>query len=387
VAISDIEDHGHAIASDDPMPSEDDEDDEAPEDVVSAARAGIVAVLAMLAVGVLIGGLTSSGGLAGLANTIVLAFRPGVQPAAQVVATSPGGGGGGFHGGGGEGGGGGGRHAAPPAPPAQITTATQPPPVTVTLSQSQATTPGDTGTTPSAPQLPPIGHVWLIVLSQQRYAQAWADSSGHPYLGKLQKQGELIVNYDSVASSPLANEIAMLSGQGPTNATLADCPTYRAITPGKTGKDKQVRGDGCIYPDSTDSLPEQFIADGLTWKAYIQGIGASAGPPCRTGSSPSSSSSTSTSTAPVAGSCPATTTGSSSSTTSTSSSPSQAPPPAAGMDAARLAGAAARTNDAARAATPVSSSASSSTSTTSSSSTSGNDPAGTIGQATCPHPA
>ena len=96
----------------------------------------------------------------------------------------------------------------------------------------------------------------------------------HPYLGTLRKQGELVPNYDAVASSPLANEVALLSGQGPTQQTVANCPTYTYIVPGTIGKQQQVRGDGCIYPQTTESLPQQFVADGLSWKAYIQGIGA-----------------------------------------------------------------------------------------------------------------
>src|ERR1700761_3885609 len=64
VAISDIEDHGHAIAPDDPIlaaseAGSEDEDEGARDDLVSSARAGVIALLAMLAVGVVIGGLTS----------------------------------------------------------------------------------------------------------------------------------------------------------------------------------------------------------------------------------------------------------------------------------------------------------------------------------------
>ena len=115
--------------------------------------------------------------------------------------------------------------------------------------------------------------MWLIVLGQQGYQQAWATSAGHPYLDTLRKQGELVVNYDAVASSPLANEVALISGQGPTQQTAANCPTYTYIDPGKIGKQQQVLGDGCIYPQTTESLPQQFLADGLSWKAYVQGIG------------------------------------------------------------------------------------------------------------------
>ncbi len=230
----------------------------------------------MLAFGVVIGGAFSSGGLGALANTIVVAVRPSVQQAAQVVTTVASGGGGGGGGGGhaqspranGGGGGGGGVASSAattvPAAPAQA-------PVTVTVSQSESTNPS-TGTTPQA-TLPSIDHVWLIVLGQQGYQQAWATSAGHPYLGTLRKQGELVPNYDAVASSPLANEVALLSGQGPTQQTVANCPTYTYIDPGTIGKQQQVRGDGCIYPQTTESLPQQFVADGLSWKAYVQGIG------------------------------------------------------------------------------------------------------------------
>ena len=167
--------------------------------------------------------------------------------------------------------------------------------MTVTVSQSESTNPS-TGTTPQA-TLPPIDHVWLIVLGQQGYQQAWATSAGHPYLGTLRKQGELVPNYDAVASSPLANEVALLSGQGPTQQTVANCPIYTYIDPGAIGKQQQVRGDGCIYPQTTESLPQQFVADGLSWKAYIQGIGE--GGCAQSGSTTSSSSSSTSSTTPT----------------------------------------------------------------------------------------
>ena len=383
VALADIEDHGHAMAPDDPVLSDDDSEEE-PDDIVSAARGGVIALLAVLAVGVVIGGLTSAGGLSGLANTIVLAFNPGVQPAAQVVAPNPGGGGGGG-GGGGRGGGGGGAAPSGGGGGGAGATATTPAPVTVTVSNSQSTAPGGGGHGGSTtPHLPPIGHVWLIVLSQQGYSQSWEDARANPYLNTLRRQGELIVDYDAVATSPLANEVALLSGQGPTNGTIANCPTYAAISPAETGKDQQVRGDGCIYPDSTQSLPQQIANDGLQWKAYIQGISGTGS--CATGSTSSSSTSTtpgstgpaSTSTSTSSGSgsttsttstgvgCPQTSTTASSSIASTTTNPS----PSASTTATGTA--------------PMDST----TTTSSSSGPGGADaPVDTIGEATCPHPA
>ncbi len=132
-----------------------------------------------------------------------------------------------------------------------------------------------------------------------------------------------------MASSPLANEVALISGQGPTQQTAANCPTYTYIDPGTTGKQQQVRGDGCIYPQTTETLPQQFLANGLSWKAYVQGIGEG---------SPGSSTTTASST-----------------TTTTSTTPTPTTTPA-----------------------PTSSTTSSTSST---------DPVDTIGAATCPHPA
>jgi hypothetical protein len=390
VALSDIEDHGRPIAPEDVALADPQPEDE-PENVVSAARAGVIGLLVMLAFGVLIGGAFSSGGLGALANTIVVAVRPGVQQAAQVVTTvAPQTGGGGGQGpprhfGGGGGGGGGATAAATvPASPAQ-------PPVTVTVSESQSTNPG-TGTTPQA-TLPSINHVWLIVLGQQGYQQAWATSAGHPYLGMLRKSGELVTNYDAVASSPLANEVALLSGQGPTQQTTVNCPSYTYIDPGKIGKQQQVLGDGCIYPQTTETLPQQFVADGLTWKAYIQGIGE--GGCAQSGSTTSSSSSSSSSTTPTV---PAPPVGTTSSTTTSSSSTTSAGCSAAGTDSSTTTTPAATSPAPTTPTTPAAASPAPGTTTpatgsttpgtiTSSTSTSSTDPVDTIGEATCPHPA
>src|ERR1700722_12457280 len=95
VALADIEDHGRPIAPDDPLLEDDSQPKAEPENILPAARIGVIAVLVMLAFGVVIGGAFSSGGLGALANTIIVAVRPTVQQAAQVVTNAGGGGGGG----------------------------------------------------------------------------------------------------------------------------------------------------------------------------------------------------------------------------------------------------------------------------------------------------
>lgn len=122
-------------------------------------------------------------------------------------------------------------------------------------------------------KLPAIGHVFVVLLSDEPYAASFGPESPAPYLAKtLERRGELLARYYAVAHQQLANGIALLSGQGPTQATAANCPTYAAIAPGTPGGEGQVLGEGCVYPASTPTLPGQLEVKHLTWRAYVQGI-------------------------------------------------------------------------------------------------------------------
>jgi phosphatidylinositol-3-phosphatase len=122
-------------------------------------------------------------------------------------------------------------------------------------------------------KLPPIKHVWLIMLSDEPYASVFGPASTAPYLsGTLEHHGELLARYDAVAHEELADEIALLSGQGPTTETAANCPNYTEIAASGTGPEEQVLGSGCVYPSSTQTLPGELSAKHLTWRAYVQGI-------------------------------------------------------------------------------------------------------------------
>jgi phosphatidylinositol-3-phosphatase len=129
--------------------------------------------------------------------------------------------------------------------------------------------------------LPPVGHLFLIVLSQQGYAQTFGPGSTDTYLSRtLTAEGKLLVDYYAVAASPLANRIALVSGQGPTQQTAASCPLYGPITSTGVGADGQVLGDGCVYPTTTNTLAGQLAAEGRTWRAYTEGIGTGQAAPC-----------------------------------------------------------------------------------------------------------
>jgi phosphatidylinositol-3-phosphatase len=129
----------------------------------------------------------------------------------------------------------------------------------------------------SAAKLSSIKHVFVIMLADQPYASVFGPSSPSPYLAKtLEHEGELLVRYYAVAHQGLANGIALLSGQGPTLETAANCPTYANIAPATVGADEQVAGDGCVYPSLTKTLPSQLSAKHMPWRAYLEGMGEGA---------------------------------------------------------------------------------------------------------------
>lgn len=134
--------------------------------------------------------------------------------------------------------------------------------------------------------LPAVKHVFLIVLGENGYEEAFGPASPAPYLAQtLPEQGELLSNYYAVTKGDLANQIALLSGQGPTVETAADCPTYTDIVPATAATGGQVEGSGCVYPATTPTLPAQLVEKELKWRAYVEDIGngAAAGAPatCR----------------------------------------------------------------------------------------------------------
>jgi phosphatidylinositol-3-phosphatase len=224
-------------------------------------RVAAVAVMGLLAFGVFLGSATSplaqSAGIApilldgsGSSSSPSGPTEEASTPAATPEAAGP---------------------AAPSAPAALVPESSAPP---------EEGLPGEEGGQKPAippevePPPPSVKHVFLIVLTDQGFDEAFGESSSAPYLAKtLRGQGELLANYYAVAGGELANEVALLSGQGPTPQTAANCPDYAEISPGKVGAEEQAEGSGCVYPPATQTLPGQLAAAGKTWKAYVEGIG------------------------------------------------------------------------------------------------------------------
>jgi phosphatidylinositol-3-phosphatase len=140
-----------------------------------------------------------------------------------------------------------------------------------TSSSSKSTAKPAPAQTPTKSTLPPIKHVFLIVLADEPYSATFGPASPAPYLADtLEKQGELLVRYYGVARDELANEIALISGLGPTADTAVNCPTFLDVTPATAGKDGQYAGNGCVYPSSVQTVGDQLAAKKLTWRVYAE---------------------------------------------------------------------------------------------------------------------
>src|SRR5258707_13740066 len=81
--------------------------------------------------------------------------------------------------------------------------------------------------------LPPIRHVFIIVLENKGFDETFGTSSPAPYLSQtLTSQGMLLRQYYGIGHASLDNYIAMGSGQGPTGVTQSDCLVYMNVVPG-----------------------------------------------------------------------------------------------------------------------------------------------------------
>jgi phosphatidylinositol-3-phosphatase len=232
-------------------------------------RAAAVAVMCMLGFGVIVGSLAGGASVGTLASAplivVGLTHPVSTAPAAQVVASQE------------EGSGAAGAATTPVAPAAtqQVAQSSASPSTSPTPTSGTGTTlPG------SSSGLPPVKHVFMIVLSDRGFSHSFGTSGGY-LSGTLRRQGELVQNYYAVAGAPLANEIALTSGQGPTAQTASDCPVFSRIRPARKGPRGQVLGTGCVYPGATKTLAAQLTTAGHTWKAYVGGVATGAKTACR----------------------------------------------------------------------------------------------------------
>src|SRR5664280_116712 len=76
--------------------------------------------------------------------------------------------------------------------------------------------------------MPPIKHVWFIILENKSYDATFTGLNNNTYLWKtLPSQGTLLTNYYGTGHFSLDNYVALASGQAPQVDTQNDCPTYK----------------------------------------------------------------------------------------------------------------------------------------------------------------
>ncbi|GLQ95651.1 alkaline phosphatase family protein [Dyella mobilis] len=123
----------------------------------------------------------------------------------------------------------------------------------------------------------PVHHVFIIMLENESYQVTFGPNSIAPYLAhELPKQGALLTQYYGVGHYSLDNYIAMISGQAPNADTQDDCTTFNEFvsTTGKLNANGQLPGKGCVYPKHVRTLANQLTDAGLSWKAYMEDMGA-----------------------------------------------------------------------------------------------------------------
>jgi hypothetical protein len=128
---------------------------------------------------------------------------------------------------------------------------------------------------PASATLPPIGHVFVIVLENESASTTFGPGSPAPYLSDtLRAEGAYLPNYYAVGHESNDNYIAMISGQAPTAQNQADCQFFDNLEPGTLGSYGQAEGSGCVYPADVPTIADQLSGAGLTWRDYNEDMGA-----------------------------------------------------------------------------------------------------------------
>jgi hypothetical protein len=131
--------------------------------------------------------------------------------------------------------------------------------------------------TPAA-ALPPIRHVFIIVLENQDYEKIFGPGTVAPYLGReLPRKGAMLNNYYATGHASLGNYVTMISGQPEAPTTQADCRKYVDFTnagaPAPIDAAGIATGDGCVYPAAVKTVADQLEAKHLTWRGYMEDMG------------------------------------------------------------------------------------------------------------------
>lgn len=121
----------------------------------------------------------------------------------------------------------------------------------------------------------PVRHVFVIMLENHGFDSTFAPNSAAPYFADtLTKAGAFVRQYHGTGHVSLDNYISMISGLAPTRQTQIDCPRFVEFERTGTAEYGQPVGQGCVYPADVKTVANQLDAKGLTWRAYMEDMGA-----------------------------------------------------------------------------------------------------------------
>jgi hypothetical protein len=127
----------------------------------------------------------------------------------------------------------------------------------------------------SADSMPPIRHVFVIVLENESESSTFGPGSKAPYLAStLRSEGAFLANYYGTGHESNDNYIAMTSGQPPNPENQSDCQYFDDFATTLTGAYGAQEGAGCVYPAGIQNIATQLDAAGLTWRDYDEEMGA-----------------------------------------------------------------------------------------------------------------
>jgi phosphatidylinositol-3-phosphatase len=128
----------------------------------------------------------------------------------------------------------------------------------------------------AADTLPPVGHVFVIVLENKTFADTFGPTGqvNAPYLNNtLVPMGELLTRYYGTGHNSADNYMAMVAGQPPTPESKNDCPDpLKPIADVAVPPYGIAQSDGCDYPARFRTIGDQLTDRGLTWRGYNTGI-------------------------------------------------------------------------------------------------------------------
>jgi hypothetical protein len=128
----------------------------------------------------------------------------------------------------------------------------------------------------AADALPPVRHVFILLLENQPFQVTFGRNSPAPYLATdLTSRGAHLTNYFGIGHASLDNYLALISGQAPNPQTQADCPrvTHFELSQPALDANGQALGSGCLYPPMVKTVADQLEAAKLTWKGYMEDMG------------------------------------------------------------------------------------------------------------------